>query len=76
LFVLLGLEVKRSLEVSRQIHSHTEQVRLLEGRVKSLQQTVNAAHTESYREAMARRLGYVHKSELLYTFSKLKPVAQ
>ena len=71
LLVLLGLEVKRSLEVSKQIRSHTEQVLHLEQKVKSLQQIVNVAHTESYREALARRLGYVHKTEVLYSHSQL-----
>ena len=71
LLVLLGLEVKRGLEVSKQIHSHSAQVSQLEQKVKSLQQVVNVAHTESYREAMARRLGYVHKSEVLFSYSQL-----
>jgi hypothetical protein len=72
LLVLLGLEVKRSLEVSHQIQSHRQEVLRLEQKVKSLQQIVNVAHTESYREALARRLGYVHKTEVLYTHAQLK----
>ena len=76
LLVLLGLEVKRSLELSKQIHSHNQQVVQLEQKVKSLQQIVNVAHTESYREALARRLGYVHKSEILYSYAQLKDKTQ
>lgn len=76
LLVLLGLEVKRSLEISGQIRSHAGQVLQLEEKVKSLQQTVNVAHTESYREALARRLGYVHKTEVLYTYPQLQRKSQ
>lgn len=76
LLVLFGLEVKRTLEVSEQIRSHNTQVSQLEKKVKSLQQIVNVAHTESYREAMARRLGFVHKSEVLYSDPQLRGKTQ
>lgn len=66
LLVLGGLEVQRFFHIGREVRATERQVKALEKSVAELTGEVDSAQTPAFREAMARRMGYVQKDEVLY----------
>jgi hypothetical protein len=66
LLVLGGLEVQRFFHTGSEIRATARQVKALEKSVAELTGEVDSAQTPAFREAMARRMGYVQKDEVLY----------
>lgn len=62
----------RFFQTRSEISAAQERVSVLESKVSKLKEEVESAITPEYREAMARRLGYVHKDELLIPNSELQ----
>jgi len=73
LLVLGGLEVQRFFHTQSEIRAAVQQVQALEKSVAALTGEVDSAQTPVFREAMARRMGYVQKDEVLYPKSALNP---
>jgi len=71
LLVLGGLEVQRFFHTGGEIQAAQKQVKALEKSVSELTGEVDSAQTPAFREAMARRMGYVQKDETLYPKSAL-----
>ncbi|MBF6596358.1 MAG: septum formation initiator family protein [Thermaceae bacterium] len=66
LLVLMGLEVERFFQTRSEIRATQAQIRGLEQSVAQLSSEVDSAQTPAFREAMARRMGYVQQNEILY----------
>lgn len=72
LLVLGGLEVQRFFRTGSEIRATQKQVKGLEKSVSELTGEVDSAQTPAFREAMARRMGYVQTGEILVPKSALK----
>lgn len=71
LLVLAGLETMRFFQNRAEIQAAEARASDLESKVSKLKEDVDSAITPEYREAMARRLGYVRKDEILIPNSQL-----
>jgi cell division protein FtsB len=63
---LIGLEVKRFLDLRQELVLSQAYINDLKKRVVALEADIAAAQSTEYREAMVRRLGYVKKDEVLH----------
>lgn len=70
--ILVGLEVQRYFQISHDFHLTQQSQRQLERQVSNLTEEIDAAQTGQYRDAMARRMGYVQKTEVLYPIAQNK----
>lgn len=72
LIVLVGLEGQRFFQLRHEIQQTQKSQSRLQQQVANLTEEIDAAQTGQYREAMARRMGYVQKSEVLYPVGQIK----
>ena len=64
--VLVGLETQRFFQNRSEIAASQASIERLEQNINTLTSELEAAQTLEYREAMARRMGYVQKDERLF----------
>lgn len=74
--VLVGLEIQRYFQLRHDIQVTQQSKLRLEHSVSNLTEEIDAAQTSQYRDAMARRMGYVYKTEILYPISQTKSAAK
>ncbi|RDI95686.1 hypothetical protein DV704_05260 [Meiothermus sp. QL-1] len=70
LLVLLGLELQRFAHFRQETALALARIERLEQRQKRLLQELEQAADPAYREGLLRRMGYVHKDELLYPWPR------
>ncbi|MCL4455223.1 MAG: hypothetical protein M1157_06245 [Deinococcus sp.] len=63
--VLIGLETKRYFDNLTQARALQERVANMQNQLARLREEVKAAEDPLFREAMARKMGYVRKDEVL-----------
>ncbi|MBO1437097.1 septum formation initiator family protein [Meiothermus sp. CFH 77666] len=72
LLVLFTLEFQRHFQLRQDISNARVRLEALEQRNQKLTDELQLAADTRYREGLARQMGYVHKDELLYLYTRPK----